>query len=124
MSERGEVVRLRFPRALTSQERIALQALLEESGAMILASDPEAGRRAGQPLRFGSAPSLSRLTASEGLRDMLAYVHRPSAELASESTARLFMRLGAAFASARFTRFVPGGTPERSAEELARMMKD
>ncbi|MDK2971213.1 MAG: hypothetical protein PWP23_968 [Candidatus Sumerlaeota bacterium] len=113
------IVRLEYMRLLDAREKRTQAGILDEHGAMILATGVTARDHTARPPVRPSRPRLRSLPAGEGVRHCLPHVVRPSTDSALTPGGRYFLRLARSFQTAAFFLLVPGGSPRDSAWAVA-----
>ena len=115
-----------YERPLTTPERALQYAMLDQLGILHLHSEARvpgasahATRTTSGELRRPAEPHIEALKPSVGIERLLNFLKKPAVSSGEETAGRLFFRMAKTLATARFVRFVPGGTPEDSARCLA-----
>lgn len=109
--------RLEFAPRLLDAERVQLAAILEDHGGLLVHTGSSRRVDAGVPVR-PPEPVLRALESGEGVRRCMTHLVRPTARFAARPPGELFMGAARAFRSARFFRFIPGGTVDDSVRLL------
>jgi len=118
------VAEIHYSRVLTNEERALQHRLFEQLEILHLHSQPiqnpvEPEAPLSHPQRPES-PKCESLTPGDGVRCCLSHLRRVTGAQSRGEASRVFIHMAKALSSAKFYRFIPGGTPEQSAALLAR----